>query len=146
MRTKTRLAGVAIGSIIGILVAVGLTGAAQRAESQAREPAGEAHKITLAEVQSKDVTLTQQYICRIHAHRHIEVRTPTDGYVTAISIKEGQAVKKGDLLFQVEPGRGKEKQEPIEDKTVSIKAPFDGLVGRLSRQEGSLIQIGRAHV
>jgi membrane fusion protein (multidrug efflux system) len=44
-------------------------------------------------------------------------------------VKEGQAVKRGDLLFQVEPPRDKEKPEAENrDKVVSIKAPCDGLL------------------
>ena len=50
---------------------------------------------------AKDVTNTQQYVCQIHSYRHIEVRALESGYLEAITVKEGQAVKQGDSLFKV---------------------------------------------
>jgi membrane fusion protein, multidrug efflux system len=99
-----------------------------------------ARKITVAVVQSKSATIEHSYRCRIESHHHIEVRTEADGQLAAILVKEGQAVKRGDLLFQVGPPMDKEKPEAEKrDKAVSIEAPFDGLVGRLPRQRGSFV-------
>jgi membrane fusion protein, multidrug efflux system len=61
-----------------------------------------ASKITVAAVQSKAVTIAQQYVCRIHSRRYIEVRTLEEGHITAIPVEEGQAVKKGDVLFEID--------------------------------------------
>ena len=63
----------------------------------------EAHKIVATNPQSKPVTLTQQYVCQIHSQRHIKVRALERGYLEAIPVKEGQAVKAGDLMFKVIP-------------------------------------------
>lgn len=63
----------------------------------------EAHKIIATTPQAQDVTITQQYVCQIHSQRHIQVRALEMGYLEAIPIKEGQSVKKDDLLFQVIP-------------------------------------------
>ena len=52
---------------------------------------------------AKDVTITQDYVCQIHSQRHIEICALEDGYLEAIPIKEGQAVKEGDLMFEVVP-------------------------------------------
>lgn len=51
----------------------------------------------------RDVTITQQYVCQIHAQRHINVCALEVGYLEKIKIREGQSVKEGDLLFQVLP-------------------------------------------
>jgi membrane fusion protein (multidrug efflux system) len=103
----------------------------------------EAKKVTVAAVQSKSSTITQRFLCRINSHRHIEVRTPAEGHLAAISVKDGQAVKRGDLLFQVGPPMDKEKPDAENrDKAVFIKAPFDGLIGRLPRQLGSFVLKG----
>ena len=61
------------------------------------------HKIVATSPQSKAVTLTQQYVCQIHSQRHIKVRALEMGYLEAIPVKEGQAVKEGDLMFKVMP-------------------------------------------
>jgi membrane fusion protein (multidrug efflux system) len=108
-----------------------------------RQPQDDAKKIAVTVVESKSATVTQQYNCRINAHRHIQVRTPAEGHVAAIAVREGQAVKRGDLLFQVGPPVDKENPDAeSRDRTVTIKAPFDGLVGRLPRQRGSFVLKG----
>jgi membrane fusion protein, multidrug efflux system len=52
---------------------------------------------------AKDVIITQQYVCQIHSHLHINVRALAKGYLEEILVKEGQAVKEGDLIFKVVP-------------------------------------------
>jgi membrane fusion protein, multidrug efflux system len=61
----------------------------------------EHHKVLVTSPMIKDVVNTQQYVCQIHSHRHIEVRALQSGYLQAIQVKEGQAVKQGDSLFRV---------------------------------------------
>src|SRR5262249_31883106 len=61
-----------------------------------------------------------------------------------ISVKEGQAVKKGEPLFLLSPAFDK-NGEPArvgEVKSAKVKAPFDGLVGRMHEQVGSLVKEG----
>jgi len=62
-----------------------------------------AHKILVTSPVSKDIVTTQQYVCQIHSWRHIEVCALEGGYLEKISIKEGQSVKEGDLLFKILP-------------------------------------------
>jgi membrane fusion protein (multidrug efflux system) len=67
------------------------------------QPHRERQKIVVTSPQAKDVTLTQQYVCQIHSQRHINVRALANGYLKEISVKEGQAVKQGDVMFKIEP-------------------------------------------
>jgi membrane fusion protein (multidrug efflux system) len=53
--------------------------------------------------QSREIILTQPYVCQIHSQRHIKIRALERGYLEAIQIKEGQKVREGDLLFKVIP-------------------------------------------
>jgi membrane fusion protein (multidrug efflux system) len=57
--------------------------------------------VTTPEVE--EVTITEAFVCQIRSQRHIEVRALEGGYLSAISINEGQTVKKGDLMFQILP-------------------------------------------
>jgi len=59
------------------------------------------HKVVVTSPVVKDVVNTQKYVCQIHSFRHIEVRAMESGYLQAIQVKEGQAVKQGDSLFKV---------------------------------------------
>ena len=61
------------------------------------------HVIVATEPVSKEVTLCKQYVCQIHSRRHIELKALEGGYLEEIKVKEGQAVKKGDTLFQIVP-------------------------------------------
>ncbi len=63
----------------------------------------EGHKILVTSPMAKDVTITQQYVCQIHSQRDIEVQAMEGGYLEAITVKEGQTVKKGELMFKVVP-------------------------------------------
>src|SRR5436305_1174088 len=67
------------------------------------EPPPEAHKVVVTSPEAKYVTLTEQYVCQIHSRRHINVRALQDGYLEEIAVKEGQAVKKGDVMFKILP-------------------------------------------
>jgi membrane fusion protein, multidrug efflux system len=78
--------------------------ACERMHAETPEHAGHEHgKIVVTSPLAKDVVLTQQYVCQIHSRRHIKVCALESGYLEAIPVKEGRAVKKGDVLFQVVP-------------------------------------------
>jgi len=65
---------------------------------------GEEHrKIVVRSPQAQTVTITRQYVSQIHSHRHINVRAFERGHLEAIPVREGQAVKEGDLMFKVVP-------------------------------------------
>jgi membrane fusion protein (multidrug efflux system) len=63
----------------------------------------EAHKITATCPMSQPVVMTQEYVCQIHSQRHIKIRALEMGYLEAIKVKEGQAVKEHQILFSVIP-------------------------------------------
>lgn len=64
---------------------------------------GHRHKILVTSPVRKDVISTQRYVCQIHSCQHIELRALEGGYLEKICVKEGQKVKKGDLLFKILP-------------------------------------------
>ncbi len=78
-----------------------------KGEGAAGEGEGEehhvAHKVVVTGPLAKDVVITQDYVCQIHSQRHINVHALDSGYLEAIPVKEGQAVKKGDLMFRIVP-------------------------------------------
>jgi membrane fusion protein, multidrug efflux system len=51
----------------------------------------------------QEVVITQSFVCQIRSQRHIEVRALEGGYLSKIGIKEGQAVKAGDVMFEILP-------------------------------------------
>jgi membrane fusion protein, multidrug efflux system len=158
------------------------------------EPRQRHHKIVVTSPKAKDVVITQRYVCQIHSRRHINVQALESGYIEATPVKEGQAVKKDDVMFKIVPvhcqaklhaakteaqlaqlefnnkkklfetkvaGESEVSQNDVkllaaklakaetkvelaeaELKFANVKAPFDGIVDRLDKQEGSLVNKG----
>jgi membrane fusion protein (multidrug efflux system) len=63
----------------------------------------EQRKVVVTSPKAMDVIITQRYVCQIHSRQHIEVRALDNGYLQEISMREGQAVKKGQVLFRILP-------------------------------------------
>ncbi len=96
-------------------------------ESHGEESHGESghpqHKLIVTSPIRKDVISTQQYVCQIHSCQHIEVRALEGGYLEEIRVKEGQSVKKGELMFKIFPPLYKAKLEAeiAEAKRIEIE-------------------------
>jgi membrane fusion protein, multidrug efflux system len=71
----------------------------------------EHQKIVVTSPQARYVTITQPYVCQIHAQRHINVRALQDGYLEKILVQEGRAVKEGEVIFRINPTLYKAKYE-----------------------------------
>ncbi len=115
-------------------------------QTQKEQPRQEHHKIVLTSPKVMDVVVTQRYICHIHSQRHINVQSLEDGYLKEIKVREGQVVKKGDLMFKIVKAGAKAKsgRAKAELDSANVIAPFDGIVGRLHEQLGSVIKEGDA--
>jgi len=50
-----------------------------------------------------DTTVTREYVCQIHASKHIELRALEKGYLQDIFVDEGQKVSKGQRMFKIMP-------------------------------------------
>lgn len=51
----------------------------------------------------QDTIVTREYVCQIHAIRHIEVRALERGYIQNIFVDEGQLVNQGRPMFKIMP-------------------------------------------
>ena len=61
-----------------------------------------APKVTVAKPAKRMVADQDEYVGRFVAVDSIEVRARVSGYLDAIHFKDGQLVKKGDLLFTID--------------------------------------------
>ncbi len=80
-----------------------LHGAEHEGHAESGEGGHPAHKIMATSAVRRDVISTQPYVCQIHSCQHIEVRALEGGYLQEIRVKEGQFVKKDDLMFKILP-------------------------------------------
>jgi membrane fusion protein (multidrug efflux system) len=90
-------------ALIPALISLSLPACARMQAEEQEESHHEQNKIIVTSPQAKDVIITQPYVCQIHSRRHIEIRALEEGYLEAITVKEGQAVKQGDVMFEVKP-------------------------------------------
>ncbi len=67
-------------------------------ESSKKEEQG---KFTVTLPISSDTVVYQEYVGQVRSIQHIELRTFDEGYLQNVFVDEGQAVKKGQLLFQL---------------------------------------------
>ncbi len=81
------------------LFAILLSGCHQ-AETEKKE---ELPKLEATTPFREDTSVTKEYVCQIHAIRHIEVRALERGYVQGIFVDEGQLVHQGQPMFKIMP-------------------------------------------
>ncbi len=61
----------------------------------------EHRKIVLTSPKIMDVDLIQPYVGQIRSRRHIDVCSLENGFLAQVLVKGGQAVKKGDVMFEI---------------------------------------------
>ena len=105
MKTSTPLFSrkiivIAIGlALIGTGAALSLTSEAAKAPVAAAAPV----QVTVAPVVERSVTEWDDFSGRVQAVEYVEIRPRVAGTIDVIHFKEGQLVKKGDLLFTIDP-------------------------------------------
>ena len=60
-------------------------------------------QVTVANVIERDVTEWDEFTGRLQAVDSVEVRPRVSGFVSAVRFTEGAMVRRGDLLFQIDP-------------------------------------------
>jgi membrane fusion protein (multidrug efflux system) len=84
--------------VVGLLVAAGGGGCHHQHHHVEARP-----RLEVTTVLKRDVEVTRQYVCQIRSVQHIEVRALEGGYLRDVLVDEGQAVHRGQALFQITP-------------------------------------------
>jgi membrane fusion protein (multidrug efflux system) len=85
-----------------------------------------APEVPVASVLIKDIPLTQEYVGQTLGATDIQIRARVQGFLTSINFKEGSKVKKGQLLYTIDP-------MPYQAKAEQAK-------GQLAQAEAVLVQ------
>ena len=192
LKTSMIATGLLAASLVSMVGAGRVAGVTRGEAGEIAGPPGQddqAPRISVRTVRPTTVTIKQQYAAQIHSRRHIQFLAPVEGFLAPIPIKEGQAVKAGDRMFEITSPILKARldaelaerdlaqvelnntmklaeQKAVSDDEVklskaklakaqakvdlvkaeldfaTIKAPFDGIVGRLNAQAGSNVKEG----
>src|SRR2546429_4487679 len=89
-------------ALLGIVSAAALGGCARNeaAEQKAMPPLPQ---VTVAAAISRKVTEFDEFTGRFEAVERVEVRPRVSGYISSVNFKDGSEVKKGDVLFVIDP-------------------------------------------
>ena len=107
MRFKTRFA--LFAGIVVALVAGGLLAYFSSVDSGAKEKGagkkkgGGAIPVSVAPAMQQSVPVRVQAIGNVEASTTVSVKARVDGQIVALNFKEGQEVKKGAVLFRIDP-------------------------------------------
>ena len=55
------------------------------------------------EIQTKSVPIYQEFVGQIYGEKDIPIRARVEGFLDGIHFKEGERVKKGQLLYSIDP-------------------------------------------
>jgi multidrug efflux system membrane fusion protein len=83
-------------------LAAALSGCGKSDAKPADAPAA-GPSVSAAAVLEREIVETQEFSGRMEAVEHVQIRPRVGGYITAINFKPGSQVRKGDVLFVIDP-------------------------------------------
>jgi membrane fusion protein, multidrug efflux system len=107
----------------------------ENANSKAAPAAQAGPPITAAVVLERNVNETQEFSGRLEAVERVDIRARVGGFVTSVNFKPGSIVKKGDLLFVIDPRPFQAEASRAEAAAGSARARADLAKLELSRAE-----------
>ncbi|MEM6636516.1 MAG: efflux RND transporter periplasmic adaptor subunit [Pseudomonadota bacterium] len=102
--------------VLPVLVAV-LSPVAGSAQQNTPPPT-----VTVAPVTSQTLTQSATFTGRVEAIQHVDVLARVAGFIDSIGFDEGQSVKAGDILFEIEPDAYDAAVQQIEGQIASAEA------------------------
>ena len=102
-----------------------------RASSANREAATPAVPVTAATVVQKTVPVQTRAIGNVEAFSTVQVKAQVGGELTKVSFTEGQFVKKGDMLFTIDP-------RPLEAAINQIAANIQKDIAQVKQAQANL--------
>jgi len=104
-RTKRRsIRYVAIVGVIALLAGGYIYQHRQNAQRTGAEAPSPAIPVTVGIATTRDVPTFQRAVGTVQAYNTVTVSSRVDGQIVGVGFTEGQDVKPGDLLFEIDPG------------------------------------------
>lgn len=116
------------------VLSVVVSSACARTAAQPADPP--APKVTVAQVVSQDITEWDEVTGRLEAVNTVAIRPRVSGLVAAVRFEEGAIVRRGDLLFQIDP-------RPFEAEADRLRAELARARATVGRATSELQRAGR---
>ena len=131
MKNSTRLtAAFSLGSLAALFLSSCGEPAAQEAGKQAGGP-----PITAAAVIEKSIVETQEFTGRLEAVDRVEIRPRVAGFISKVNFKPGALVKKGQVLFVIDPRPYEAEARRTEAAALAARAKAELARTELTRAE-----------
>jgi membrane fusion protein, multidrug efflux system len=89
----------ALGVLVTLLIMAGLSSCEKPAVATSAGPP----EVLVTDVIQREVPVFEQWVGTLNGYENAEVRARVTGYLESRNYQEGSYVKKGDLLFQIDP-------------------------------------------
>jgi len=91
-------------AVTGVLSLAGLSLAALTVGGKKEPPAApQPQAVTVAEVPERQITEWDEFTGRLEAVDQVEIHPRVTGYIKRVTFAEGKEVKKGEVLFEIDP-------------------------------------------
>lgn len=123
-------------SILGVtfaLAGLALLQGCSKPQAQTAPPPPPA--VSVAPALEREVMLTDEFPGRIEAVESVQVRARVSGYIRSVNFKPGAAVRKGDLLFVIDPRPFQAEVARAEAALTNTRAQLDLARTELRRNE-----------
>ncbi len=117
-----------------LIVSAALVSACNRADAQGAAtppPPG----VTAAPVIAREVTEWDEFTGRLEAVNTVAIRPRVSGYVASVRFDEGSIVKRGDLLFEIDPRPFQTEVDRLRAELERTKATVERAQNELQRAE-----------
>jgi membrane fusion protein (multidrug efflux system) len=104
------------------LVIIGLVIGAVRPKGVSGAPAGAPAEVEVVQVQQRDVPIYHEWIGTLDGLTNADVRAQVTGYIMKQAYQEGAFVKKGQLLFEIDPRPFQAALDQAEGQLAQAKA------------------------
>jgi multidrug efflux system membrane fusion protein len=125
---------------IWLAVAVAIVVLAGCSKPQAQNAPPPPPPVSVAAAVEKEIIETDEFPGRIEAVESVEVRARINGYIQSVNFKPGAEVRKGDLLFVVDPRPFQAELARAEATLANTRAQLDLARTELARNEQLLAE------
>jgi membrane fusion protein (multidrug efflux system) len=103
MEKNLKQAGISFRLPVFVIISVFISYACNQKSGNAGYPQMPPQELPVITVSSVPASTYQYYTASMQGSRDIEIRPQVDGYINKIYVDEGAQVKKGQLLFKIDP-------------------------------------------
>lgn len=102
------------------------------------KPAAAPPTVSVARIQAMDITPETEYVGHVEAIQAVDLRARVEGFLDAIRFREGDTVKAGDLLYEIEPAAYEARAQAARAGVAAAAAELTRTEARLKRLRAAL--------